>query len=168
LLATVVFNRLLVLIRSDRRGGVGVELRCRRRFSDRGSRHGHRLFEHRVGAAGRLRCDCDRGVRLGSRAVQVIEHLRKQGGRLRLAARRRDFAPFVFVLSVADSATRLSDFIVDHRDYRVVGDAALAWTVIIQHVAGPIPAVLHATLPKNRCQPPAKPYRYWSIYCFEP
>src|SRR5687767_9941451 len=46
---------------------------------------------------------------------------------------------------VAGCATRPSDFVVDHRDNGVIGDAALAWTIIIQHVAGPIPAVLHAT-----------------------
>src|SRR5688572_11837152 len=61
---------------------------------------------------------------------------------------------------VAASATRPSDFIVDHRDYRVIGDAALARTIIVQHVAGPIPAVLHATPLRKSSQLPAKPRRY--------
>ena len=91
--------------------------------------------------------DCGAGA--AARAVHAVEHLSEQRGRLRLAARRRDLALLVFVLRVADAATRLSDFIVDHRDDGVIGDAALAWTIIVQHVAGPIPAVLHATPPKT-------------------
>ena len=42
------------------------------------------------------------GLRPRRRAIQVVEHLGEQGGRLRLAARRRHFALFVFVLRVAD------------------------------------------------------------------
>ena len=40
--------------------------------------------------------------------------------------------------------------LVDHRDNGVVGDAALARTIIVQHVARPILAFLHATPPKSR------------------
>jgi hypothetical protein len=50
---------------------------------------------------------------------------------------------------VTDSATRSLYLIIDHRDNRVIGDAALAWTIIVQHVARPMPAVLHATPPKT-------------------
>jgi hypothetical protein len=53
------------------------------------------------------------------------------------------------VFGVAHAATRPSDFIVDHRDNRVIGDAALAWTIVVQHVTGPIPAVLHANSPET-------------------
>src|SRR5687767_870446 len=67
---------------------------------------------------------------------------------------------------VAGSATRPSDFVVDHRDNGVIGDAALAWTIVIQHVAGPIPAVLHATplkiQPASRQAAPVLP-----SYCYE-
>ena len=80
--------------------------------------------------------------------------------RLLFAPLRRHLALFVFVLCVTDVATRLFDLIVDHRDDGVIGDTALAWTIIVQHVAGPIPAVLHA-LPRKTDSAPAKPHRYW-------
>src|SRR5688572_9109739 len=83
------------------------------------------------------------------RSDGVFEDLIEQRGRLRLPARRRDLGLLVFMFRVAASATRPSDFIVDHRDYRVIGDAALARTIVVQHVAGPIPAVLHATPLRN-------------------
>jgi hypothetical protein len=101
------------------------------------------------------------GRRLWSRgrSLQSIQHLCEQRGGLGLAARRRDFCLLEFVFSVAAAATRSLDGFVDHRHDGMVSNAALAWTIVVQHVAGPIPAVLHATPPKTD-QLPAKPYRY--------
>ena len=116
--------------------GAGGRLRLARR--------GH---HHRFGI-GNLR-RCGRRGRGRHRSVHALQDLIEERRRLRLAARRRHSAFLVFVFRVADSATRPLNLIVDHRDNRVIGDAALARTIIIQHVAGPIPAVLHATPPKT-------------------
>ena len=81
-------------------------------------------------------------------ALQTVEHLREQRGLGLLAALRRHLAVFVLVLRVADDAAGLLDVVVDHRDDGVIGNTALARTVVVQHVAGPEPALLHA-LPRN-------------------
>ena len=49
----------------------------------------------------------------------------------------------VFVIGVARGAARLLDLVVDHRDNRMIGDAALARTVVVQNVTEPKPALLH-------------------------
>jgi hypothetical protein len=41
----------------------------------------------------------------------------------------------------------LLDVFLDHGDNRVVGDAALTWTVIVENVAQTQPALLHSLLP---------------------
>ena len=102
------------------------------------------------GSAGSAVAACRRGGRglrrmqLATRRLQPVEHLGEERRRLRLASRRH-FRLFVFVLGIANDATRSSDFVVDHRHDGMVGNAALAWTVIVQHVTRPEPAVLHAT-----------------------
>jgi hypothetical protein len=57
--------------------------------------------------------------------------------------RRRHFRVFVFVLRVTRRAPRLLDSVTDHRDHRMVGDAALTRTVVIQNVTEPKPALIH-------------------------
>jgi hypothetical protein len=87
-------------------------------------------------------------LRQASRALQAIEHLRKERRRRLLAALGRDPRLFVLVLRVAGNAARLFDLVVDHRDDGVIGYAALARTVVVQHVTRPEPALLHA-LPRR-------------------
>lgn len=87
-------------------------------------------------------------LRQASRALQTIEHLREKRRRRLLAALRRDPRLFVLVLRVAGNAARLFDLVVDHRHDGVIGYAALARTIIVQHVTRPEPALLHA-LPRR-------------------
>ncbi len=84
----------------------------------------------------------------GVRALQSLENLREQHVRL-LAAMRRRLAVLVLVLGVADDAAGLLDVIVDHRHDGVIRNAALTRTVVVQHVARPKPALLHA-LPRKQ------------------
>ena len=101
-------------------------------------------------------------MQAGGWPLKTVEHLGEKRRRLRLATRRRHLCFLVFVLGVANTATRPLDLIVDHRHDGVIGNAALAWTIIVQHVAGPIPAFLHATPPKNPISRPPGPDRYLS------
>jgi hypothetical protein len=66
-----------------------------------------------------------------------------------LAARRRYSGLFVFVIRVARRAASLLHLVFDHRDDRVIGDAALARTIVVQNVTEPKPALLHE-LPRSR------------------
>jgi hypothetical protein len=66
-----------------------------------------------------------------------------------LAARRRNPGLLVFVIRVARCAASLLHLVFDHRDDRVIGDAALARTVVVQNVTEPKPALLHE-LPRSR------------------
>jgi len=84
------------------------------------------------------------------RALQTIEYLREQCSLRLLAPLRRHLAVLVLVFCVADDAAGLLDVIVDHRHDGVIRNTALARTVIVQHVAGPKPALLHALPRKNR------------------
>ena len=88
------------------------------------------------------------GCRLWT-ALQAVEHLRKQGGLRSLAPLGWHLSLFVLVFCVANDAARLFDAIVDHRHDGVIRDTALARTVVVQHVAGPKPALLHA-LPRKQ------------------
>ena len=63
-------------------------------------------------------------------------------------AQRRGLGLLVFVLGVARRTPRLPDIVFDHRDDDVIGDAALARTVIVQNVTEPKPALLHE-LPRS-------------------
>src|SRR5258706_6711635 len=66
-----------------------------------------------------------------------------------LAARRRYPGLLVFVIRVARRAASLLHLVFDHRDDRVIGDAALARTIVVQNVTEPKPALLHE-LPRSR------------------
>ncbi len=66
-----------------------------------------------------------------------------------LAARRRNPGLFVFVVRVARRAASLLHLVFDHRDDRVIGDTALARTIVVQNVTEPKPALLHE-LPRSR------------------
>ena len=61
---------------------------------------------------------------------------------------RGHLAVLVLVLGVADATASLFDVVVDHRHDGVISDTALARTVVVHHVAGPKPALLHA-LPRK-------------------
>jgi len=86
------------------------------------------------------------GDRLGR--LQAVEHLRKQRGLRSFPPLRWQFSLFVRMFCVTDDAAGLLDPIVDHRDDGVIRDTALARTIVVQHVAGPKPALLHA-LPRK-------------------
>src|SRR5688572_2588651 len=81
---------------------------------------------------------------------------------LRLAPERRHLGFLVFVFRVTHPASGASDFVIDHRDDSVIGNAALAWTIVVQHVAGPMPALLHAT-PLNIQRASRQPRRYYLL-----
>jgi hypothetical protein len=66
-----------------------------------------------------------------------------------LAARRRNSGLLIFVIRVARCAASLLHLVFDHRDDRVIGDAALARTIVVQNVTEPKPALLHE-LPRSR------------------
>jgi hypothetical protein len=59
------------------------------------------------------------------------------------AARRGNPRLLVVMVRVARRAARLLHLVIDHRDDRVIGDAALARTVVVQNVTEPKPALLH-------------------------
>ena len=59
----------------------------------------------------------------------------------------RDLGLLVFVLRVARGAPRLLHGVVDHRHDRVIGNAALTRTVVVQNVTEPKPALLHENSP---------------------
>ena len=65
------------------------------------------------------------------------------------AARRRDPGLLVFVIRVARRAASLLHLVFDHCNDRVIGDAALARTIVVQNVTEPKPALLHE-LPRSR------------------
>jgi hypothetical protein len=84
----------------------------------------------------------------GLGTLQAFEHLRKQGGLRLLAPLHGDLPVLVLVLCVADAAASLFDVVVNHRHDGVISNTALARTVVVHHVAGPEPALLHA-LPRK-------------------
>jgi hypothetical protein len=84
--------------------------------------------------------------RNGTRTGLVKNVLRQRASLL--PAQRRGLGLLVFVLGVACRTPRLPDIVFDHRDDDVIGDAALARTVIVQNVTEPKPALLHE-LPRS-------------------
>jgi hypothetical protein len=64
-----------------------------------------------------------------------------------LLAAFRHTGTLIGVLRIARRTTSLLDVFLDHGDNRVVGDAALTWTVIVENVAQTQPALLHSLLP---------------------
>jgi hypothetical protein len=85
----------------------------------------------------------ERRTRLGS----TLDALSARDADLLLPSRRRHLGLLVLMIRVTRRATGLLDFFVDHRDNRMIGDAALARTVIVQNVTEPKPALLHGTPP---------------------
>jgi hypothetical protein len=73
----------------------------------------------------------------------------RRSGRILLSARRGNARLLVFVIRVTRRAARLLHLIVNHRHDRVVGDAALTRTIVVQNVTEPKPALLHE-LPRSR------------------
>jgi hypothetical protein len=65
-------------------------------------------------------------------------------------ALRRDARLLVFMIRIAGRAARLLHLIVDHGDDGVIGDTSLAWTIVIDDVTEPKPALLHEALPEVR------------------
>jgi len=62
---------------------------------------------------------------------------------LRLLAPRRRLSLLIFVVRVAGGAACLLHLVFNHRDDRMIRDAALARTVVVQNVTEPNPALLH-------------------------
>src|SRR3954463_7022833 len=78
--------------------------------------------------------------------TRVFDAFLRQRTRL-LATRRRRLRLLVFVLGVTRRTPRLSDVVLDHRDNDVIGDTALARTVVVENVTEPKPALLHEPPP---------------------
>jgi hypothetical protein len=98
-----------------------------------------RLVDHDGGFGIRHRWTCKCG-RFSTRAHE---------GRLGLLAPRRGhFGLLIFVVRVAGGAACLLHLVFDHRDDRMIRDAALARTVVVQNVTEPNPALLHE-LPRS-------------------
>ena len=89
------------------------------------------------------------GLRLGGEHTRfrLIHAVRQRGGWF-AATRRGHFGVLVLVLGVARRATRLLHVVLDHRDHRMIGDAALARTIVVENVTEPNPALLHE-LPRS-------------------
>jgi hypothetical protein len=123
----------------------------RRRLVRRGrlrrsqARHRFGRRSGRLGRRARRRRDQRRSL---SRTHPSLRHGRQdllvQGrrGGLLLPLRRKP-APLVRVFPVAGRASSLPDFLPDHRDDGMVGEAALARTVIVQDVTEPKLTLLH-------------------------
>lgn len=71
-----------------------------------------------------------------------------QRGLRLLAPRHRHFGLLIFVVRVAGGAACLLHLVFNHRDDRMVRNAALARTVVVQNVTEPKPALLHE-LPRS-------------------
>jgi hypothetical protein len=63
-----------------------------------------------------------------------------------LAARWRNASGFVLMIRVAGGTARLLHLILNHGDDGMIGNAALARTIVVQNVTEPKPALLHQTL----------------------
>jgi hypothetical protein len=63
-----------------------------------------------------------------------------------LPARWRDASGFVLVIRIAGGTARLLHLIFNHGDNGMIGNAALARTIVVQNVTEPKPALLHQTL----------------------
>ena len=110
------------------------------------------LVVHRGWRVFRVGIHMMREPRRRLRSLQSVEHLVEKSRLRPLAPLRRHLALFEFVFRVTDDAAGLFDAVVDHRHDGVIGDTALARTVIVQHVAGPEPALLHALPRETKAQ----------------
>jgi hypothetical protein len=89
------------------------------------------------------------GLRLaGEDARFGLVHPFGQGACRFAATRRGHFGVLVLMLGVARRATRLLHVVLDHRHHRMIGDAALARTIVVENVTEPNPALLHE-LPRS-------------------
>jgi hypothetical protein len=68
------------------------------------------------------------------------------GGVAAFAARQRHAGRLVLVIRVARGTPRLLHLVLNHRHNGMIGDAALARTIVVQNVTEPKPALLHQTL----------------------
>ena len=94
------------------------------------------LLDHgRIGRHERVDCD-----RAGRHSVRRSGDERARGF---LSSWRWNLGLLVFMLGVARGAACLLHFVVDHGDHRMIGDAALARTVVVKNVTEPNPALLH-------------------------
>jgi hypothetical protein len=83
--------------------------------------------------------------------VGGLERRGRGDDRLLLLPRRRNLGLLVLVLCITRGAACPLHLVFDHRDDRMVGDAALARTVVIENVTEPNPAMLHE-LPRSDLQ----------------
>jgi hypothetical protein len=91
----------------------------------------------------RLRHDVD--VRaVNSESLDLHGRCRRGTGWDVLPSLRRHPRVLVLVIGIARRAPRLLDLVIHHRHHGVVGDAALARTVVVQDVTEPNPALLHS------------------------
>jgi hypothetical protein len=89
---------------------------------------------------------CDQGRRVGG-----LDRYGRGDGRLLLLPRWRNSGLLVLVLGITRGAACPLHLVFDHRDDRMVRDAALARTVVIENVTEPNPAMLHE-LPRSNLQ----------------
>jgi hypothetical protein len=139
-----------------------LTLWTRQRCADEPSVHGafvilsdHRLFDgrrgdlrcvERLGLGGNWQLVLDRRLCDDKRWTRLGNHLHvfaSRDGALLLPPWRRNPGLLVLVIGVTRRASRLLDLLVDHRDNRVIGDAAFARTIVVQNVTEPKPALLH-------------------------
>jgi hypothetical protein len=107
--------------------------RDRRRFVEKIDRFGHQLLVD----------DWSFGIGDGrTRGGRALRGGDKRGLWL-LAARRRHLGLFVLMVRVAGGAASLLHLVFNHGDDRMIRDAALARTIVVQNVTEPNPALLH-------------------------
>ena len=88
------------------------------------------------------------GSGTGGRANAAASVPVHQRGLRLLAPRGRHLGLLIFVVRVAGGAACLLHLVFNHRDDRMIRDAALARTVVVQNVTEPNPALLHE-LPRS-------------------
>jgi hypothetical protein len=136
ILATIVFAGIGIAVGN----GVGRQ-HCR--IGNHGG--GYRLGVVRGLLGNRVRLG--RGVsRSDGAGTCVFDAVLRQRTRL-LATRRRRLPLLVLVLGVTRRTPRLPDVVLDHCDNDVIGDTALARTVVVENVTEPKPALLHEPPP---------------------
>jgi hypothetical protein len=106
----------------------------------------------RLGNDGSLKGFCGRGGGLVLGRVDLGAHqfgtrrcigVRHQSAIRLTSAMGRQLSPLVLMVRIAGGAASLLHRVFDHGDHRMVRDAALSRTVVIQNVTEPNPALLH-------------------------
>jgi hypothetical protein len=82
------------------------------------------------------------GLFFGWTETDPLCRIRQHGLRF-LASRRWYLCVLVLVIRITRRAARLFHLVVNHGDNDVIGDTALARTVVVQNVTEPKPALLH-------------------------